>query len=139
MKNGSISDGKLNDICKSLKEVHFVSKEDRLWVREFNKQSLTTKKQIVRLLEREQSKSIIKGMHQLKDSISVPYLGRFSIKKLRKKYIQYCRDNPDVPIEEVAALIKQEYYDKLKEKKKNQRKKKELNLSKVKNEISSVT
>lgn len=130
----SIPKDKLDEICKSLDEDKFKSKEDKEWIKEFNSIPLVIRREIVKLLEKEQTKSIIKSMHELKDNINVPFLGKFSIKPSRKNYIKLCRRYPDKSTEEIVEIVKALHK---KEQEKKNKKKQKLNLIQVKNEVSS--
>lgn len=127
----SISQDKLDKVCKSLKEKDFRELEDKEWIKMFNDIPLIIRREIIKLLEKEQSLSIIKGMHYLNDNIEVPFLGKFSIKEARKDFINLKRENPDLPIEEVAKLVKENYRIKNLKRKTS---KKCINLKPIKNE-----
>lgn len=129
-KKNSVSKDKLNDVCRSLKELDFRTKEDREWIRQFNDTPLIIRREILGLLEKEQTKSIIKGMHSLDKNISVPFLGTFGVKESWKDFILLCRDNPNTPVEELVQIIKAKHKERLIKKKQG------LKLLTIKNETS---
>lgn len=132
-KNSSISQDKLDNVCRSLKESDFKTTEEKEWIKQFNDTPLVIRREMINLLEKEQTKSIIKSIHSLDNNISVMYLGTFSIKKSWKEFIFLCRENPNTPVEEIVEIVKSRH----KERRIKKKKKSKLNLSIVKNETSS--
>jgi hypothetical protein len=102
----SIPLSKLDKVCLSLKDIKCYTTEERNWVKQFKNTPLVVRRDIIRLLEREQTLSIAKGMHNLEDHIEIPFIGRFLIKPSRKKYIDLCKKYPDKTTDEIVEMVK---------------------------------
>jgi hypothetical protein len=81
------------------------------WINEFRGLNSDDKKIIIREIIKQQTTSVIKGMHSKDDNIELLGLGRFIIKPMRKTYYDIRRDNPNLSNNEVVDLVKKKYLE----------------------------
>ncbi|KAF5080390.1 hypothetical protein DSECCO2_120320 [anaerobic digester metagenome] len=96
---------------RALPKLRFNQQDSKTWINEFNKYTDYEKEEILSYLEKFQGTYIRYAMANFINPIQLPNLGQFYYKEARKEFYDIKNANPDMPIEQVVAKVKENYWD----------------------------
>jgi len=86
-------------------------KDIKDWFKQFKELNKTRQNQIIAELNKSQSIYIRDYMGKMENPIPLYILGKFYFKRSRKEFYEIRKQNPNMPLEEVIAIVKQKYWD----------------------------
>lgn len=99
-------------------------KYNKQWVDKFNSLTRSSKKRVIKYMERAQADFITDKMSNLQKDIKLHRLGKFYAKDARIRYYELKDKYPDKPIKEIVEQVVAEYIERKKKEKEERNKNK---------------